>query len=86
MLGMTGFRLVNAPTFVPAYLYILASHGLGFLPAGLRMLVIGLAMKVLIADPFAPLADAVFDHGHAPGLATAWIGVTSCDYRSNHEL
>ena len=24
MLGMTGFRLVNAPTFVPAYLHMLS--------------------------------------------------------------
>src|SRR5271169_6648800 len=24
MLGMTGFRLVNAPTFVPAYLHLLS--------------------------------------------------------------
>ena len=51
MLGMTGFRLVNAPTFVPAYLYILASHGLGFLPAGLRMLaspnaIVGLGLSL----------------------------------------
>jgi alginate O-acetyltransferase complex protein AlgI len=49
-------------------------HSWGRASAGLRMLVIGLAMKVLIADPFAPLADAVFDHGHAPGLMAAWIG------------
>ena len=51
MLGMTGFRLVNAPTFVPAYLYILASHSLGFLPAGLRMLaspnaIVGLGLSL----------------------------------------
>ena len=36
MLGMTGFRLVNAPTFVPAYLFILAQHSMGVLPAFLR--------------------------------------------------
>ena len=37
MLGMTGFRLVNAPTFVPAYLHALAIGATGFLPPGLRM-------------------------------------------------
>jgi alginate O-acetyltransferase complex protein AlgI len=31
-------------------------------------------MKVLIADPFAPLADAVFDHARAPSLLAAWTG------------
>jgi len=36
MLGMTGFRLVNAATFVPAYLYLLASHSVGALPAAFR--------------------------------------------------
>jgi MFS family permease len=36
MLGMTGFRLVNAATFVPAYLYILATQTAGALPAALR--------------------------------------------------
>ncbi len=51
MLGMTGFRLVNAPTFVPAYLYILASHSLGFLPGWLRMLaspnaIVGLGLSL----------------------------------------
>jgi len=33
MLGMTGFRLVNAPTFVPAYLFILAQHSLASCPS-----------------------------------------------------
>jgi MFS family permease len=36
MLGMTGFRLVNAATFVPAYLYLLATQSVGALPAVLR--------------------------------------------------
>jgi alginate O-acetyltransferase complex protein AlgI len=54
-------------------------HSWGRASAGLRMLVIGLAMKVLIADPFAPLADAVFDHASldkigAPSLPAAWTG------------
>ncbi len=52
----------------------LRRHSWGRASAGLRMLVIGLAMKVLIADPLAPLADAVFDHARAPSLLTAWTG------------
>ena len=52
----------------------LRRHSWGRASAGLRMLVIGLAMKVLIADPLAPLADAVFDHAAAPRLLDAWIG------------
>jgi MFS family permease len=51
MLGMTGFRLVNAPTFVPAYLYLLASHSLGILPGWLRMIaspnaIVGLGLSL----------------------------------------
>ena len=49
-------------------------HSWGRASAGLRILVIGLAMKVLIADNLAPLAGAVFDHAGAPGLYAAWIG------------
>jgi D-alanyl-lipoteichoic acid acyltransferase DltB (MBOAT superfamily) len=49
-------------------------HSWGRASAGLRLVVIGLAMKVLVADPLAPLADAVFDHTAAPTLAAAWIG------------
>ena len=49
-------------------------HSWGRVSAGLRMLVIGLGMKVLIADPLAPLADAVFDHEAAPRLLDAWTG------------
>jgi D-alanyl-lipoteichoic acid acyltransferase DltB (MBOAT superfamily) len=49
-------------------------HSWGRASAGLRLLVIGLAMKVLVADRLAPVADAVFDHTAAPGLAAAWAG------------
>ena len=49
-------------------------HSWGRASVGLRMLVIGLAMKVLVADPLAPLADAVFDHAKAPGLIASWTG------------
>ncbi len=37
MLGMTGFRLVNAPTFIPAYLHALAMNVPAFLPFGLKL-------------------------------------------------
>lgn len=36
MLGMTGFRLISAPTFIPAYLHMLAVASLGGLPGFLR--------------------------------------------------
>ena len=55
----------------------LRRHSWGRASAGLRLLVIGLAMKVLIADPLAPLADAVFDHAHKLGLAAAWTGTAA---------
>jgi D-alanyl-lipoteichoic acid acyltransferase DltB (MBOAT superfamily) len=44
-------------------------HSLGRASAGLRIFVIGLAQKLLIADPMAPVANAVFDHAHHPALA-----------------
>jgi len=37
MLGMTGFRLVNAPTFIPAYLHMLAAGAQAALPRALHM-------------------------------------------------
>lgn len=49
-------------------------HSWGRASAGLRLVVIGLAMKVLLADPLAPVADAVFDHAMSPGLPAAWAG------------
>jgi D-alanyl-lipoteichoic acid acyltransferase DltB (MBOAT superfamily) len=54
-------------------------HSWGRASAGLRLMVIGLAMKVLVADPLAPVADAVFDHAaksgsSGPGLLAAWAG------------
>jgi MFS family permease len=36
MLGLTGFRLVSAPTFMPAYLYALGQACVSALPAALR--------------------------------------------------
>jgi len=40
---------------------------------GTTLFVIGLAKKVLIADPIAPIADGIFSSSH-PTLAEAWLG------------
>lgn len=52
----------------------LRRHSWGRASAGLRLMVIGLAMKVLIADSLGPVADAVFDHPAAPSMQAAWMG------------
>ncbi|MDP3855360.1 MBOAT family protein [Phenylobacterium sp.] len=49
-------------------------HTLGRASTGIRIFIIGLAQKVLIADSLAPLAEAVFDKASRPGLAEAWLG------------
>ncbi len=49
-------------------------HSLGRASAGMRMFVIGLAQKVLIADMAAPLSSAVFDHTAHPTFLDAWTG------------
>jgi alginate O-acetyltransferase complex protein AlgI len=41
---------------------------------GMTWFVMGLAKKVLIADRIAPLADLLFAHPTAAGLATSWLG------------
>src|SRR5262249_49303917 len=48
---------------------------LGRASAGLRIFVIGLAQKVLIADEVARIADTVFDKIAQPGLAAASLGL-----------
>jgi len=50
------------------------THSLGRAGAGIRLFVIGLAQKLLLADPLSPLAEAVFDQTAAPGLLDAWAG------------
>src|SRR5215469_10383830 len=50
MLGMTGFRLVNAPTFVPAYLHVLSGSDVA---VGL-----GLALQQL-GGTISPIVGAV---------------------------
>lgn len=43
--------------------------------AGMRIFIIGLAQKVLIADETARIAEAVFDKAVKPSFAEAWLGV-----------
>ena len=50
-------------------------HSLLRSAAGLRIFVIGLAQKVLIADQVARIADTVFDRLIHPSLAEAWTGL-----------
>lgn len=50
---------------------------IGRISAGLRIFIIGLAQKVLIADEVARLAEAVFDKAAAPSLAEAWLGLSA---------
>jgi alginate O-acetyltransferase complex protein AlgI len=50
-------------------------HTVGRFSAGMRIFVIGLAWKVLLADQIAPIADSVFDQAPAPGLLEAWTGL-----------
>ncbi len=49
------------------------THSLEKFAAGVQRFVIGLAMKVLVADTVAPLADRVFALS-SPTLAEAWLG------------
>jgi len=50
---------------------------LGRASAGMRIFVIGLAQKVLIADEVARIADAMFDKGTQPTLVEAWLGLSA---------
>ncbi len=50
---------------------------LGRVSAGMRIFIIGLAQKVLIADEVARLAEAVFDKTAMPSLAEAWLGLSA---------
>ncbi|MDQ0503954.1 MBOAT family O-acyltransferase [Xanthobacter agilis] len=50
---------------------------LGRVSAGLRIFIIGLSWKVLIADEVAPVVAAVFDQTASPNLAEAWLGIVA---------
>lgn len=52
-------------------------HTLGRASAGMRIFVIGLAQKVLIADQVAGLAEAVFDHARGTNMADSWLGLVA---------
>lgn len=52
------------------------THSLALFSRGLRRFVEGLAMKLLIADSVAPLADRMFSLG-APTMAEAWLGAVA---------
>jgi MFS family permease len=64
MLGMTGFRLVNAPTFIPAYLHMLAGLALPGLPPALGMIarpdaVVGLGLALQqVGQVISPIVGA----------------------------
>jgi alginate O-acetyltransferase complex protein AlgI len=45
--------------------------------AGMRIFIIGLAQKVLIADEVARIAEAVFDHVARPSAVEAWLGLVA---------
>lgn len=47
----------------------------GRFSAGMRIFIIGLTWKLVIADQVAPIADYVFDSAHAPSLTVAWLGL-----------
>ena len=88
MLGMTGFRLVNAPTFIPAYLHMLAAGVQAALPRALHAFAgpdavvgLGLALQQL-GQVISPITGAscrsntvrVAAGGHADGHADADSG------------
>jgi alginate O-acetyltransferase complex protein AlgI len=52
-------------------------HSLRLIETGIRMFIIGLAQKVIIADSVAPLARAAFDRTSDPSMIDAWLGVVS---------
>jgi alginate O-acetyltransferase complex protein AlgI len=50
---------------------------LGRASAGMRIFVIGLAQKVLIADEVARISEAVFDRAGHPSFLEAWLGLSA---------
>ncbi|MDX2277592.1 MAG: MBOAT family protein [Hyphomonadaceae bacterium] len=49
-------------------------HTIGRASIGMRIFIIGLAQKILIADEVARIADAVFNANGAQSLADSWLG------------
>lgn len=56
--------------------FVHRAHNLAIFAQGVRRFVIGLAMKLLIADTVAPLADRMFALT-APTLTEAWLGAAA---------
>ena len=50
---------------------------LGRVSAGMRIFVIGLAQKVLIADEASRIAETVFDKLASPSMTEAWLGLAA---------
>jgi alginate O-acetyltransferase complex protein AlgI len=50
-------------------------HTLARASAGMRIFIVGLAQKVLLADQVAPVADALFEHPHGAAMADSWLGL-----------
>lgn len=50
---------------------------MGRVSAGLRVFVIGLSWKVLIADEVAPIVSVIYDQTAAPNFWEAWLGVNA---------
>jgi alginate O-acetyltransferase complex protein AlgI len=50
-------------------------HTIGRFSAGMRIFILGLAWKILIADQIARIPDGVFDYAPAPGLVESWLGL-----------
>ncbi|MEA2905387.1 MAG: alginate O-acetyltransferase complex protein AlgI [Alphaproteobacteria bacterium] len=50
---------------------------MGRASAGMRIFIIGLAQKVLIADETARIAESVFSHTQAVTLMEAWLGLAA---------
>src|ERR1700743_1979868 len=66
MLGMTGFRLVNAPTFLPAYLHMLSGSN--------TIVGLGLALQQL-GGVLAPIfAGSQVEHRKKVMPAAMWMG------------
>ena len=50
-------------------------HSLGRASVGLRIFILGLTQKVLIADQLSQIVEAVFDRTPLPSMTESWIGL-----------
>lgn len=50
-------------------------HSLGRASVGLRIFILGLSQKVLIADQLSQIVEAVFDRTPLPSMTESWIGL-----------